>query len=113
MGVEMGEEMGDIVERLRKERYMGSPSDSIEARAVMHEAADEIERLRDEIGHLGGQITTLLDERDTHDAEVEIKIAQHLDSWRVWIHINGVLAVRVYRAKLTLDGVKIVNQQNS
>ena len=46
---------------------------------------------------------------DTHHVTVEIKVAPDpRGGHRLWLHLNGHLAVRVYAADLHLDGVKLV-----
>jgi hypothetical protein len=45
---------------------------------------------------------------DTHSSRVEIKVVLDPNGGhRVWVHVDGKLIARVYRAKLQLDGLAL------
>jgi hypothetical protein len=51
---------------------------------------------------------------DTHDEVVEIKITRDpKHGHRVWIHVGPELAVRVYRATVILDGVRLPKKRRA
>lgn len=70
--------------------------------------SDELERCRAQVTGLQQALRLLKESWGTDLTEadqVEVVMARHEDGWRLWVNVNGVNRLRVYRIKkITLDG---------